>query len=108
MNKMDKKNALFLSYIFSKQGDEYMMDAEDIKYELNPEVTDVQVPLYIDIIRMLGEGASYDEIFDYIDNYSNFEFEELLEDQKTYVKTRIKKDLNSRINRLKKEDDFNE
>lgn len=101
---MDKNNALFLSYIFSKMGDDYMMDKDDIVYELNPEVTDVQVPLYISVIRMLGEGASYQEVYDYIDNYKSLEFDDLLEDQKTYVKTRIRKDLNSRINKLKGED----
>lgn len=101
---MDKNNALFLSYIFSKMGDDYMMDKDDIVYELNPEVTDVQIPLYISVIRMLGEGASYQEVYDYIDNYKSLEFDDLLEDQKTYVKTRIRKDLNSRINKLKGED----
>ena len=103
---MDKNNALFLSYIFSKMGDDYMMDKDDIVYELNPEVTDVQVPLYISVIRMLGEGASYQEVYDYIDNYKSLEFDDLLEDQKTYVKTRIRKDLNSRINKLKGEDNI--
>ena len=101
---MDKNNVLFLSYIFSKLGDEYTMDVDDIKYELNPEVTNVQFPLYIDIIQMLSDGVSYDEIFHYIDNYRNSEFDDLLEDQKTYVKNRVKKDLYHRISKTKGED----
>ena len=102
------KNMLFLSYIFSKAGDDYMMDVDDIKYSLNPDVTDAQIPLYINIIRMLGEGASYSEIYEYIDNYNSHEFDDLLEDQKTYIKTRIRKDLNMRINKIKKEDEIYE
>ncbi len=103
---MDSKNALFLSYIFSKLGDEYTMDADDIKYELNPEVTDVQVPLYIDLVRMLGDGCSYEELYDYIDNYKSSEYDDLLEDQKTYVKTRMRKDLNNRIKKIEGEDKY--
>ena len=99
-------SALFLSYMFSKLGDEYTMDADDIKYELNPEVTEVQVPLYLDVIRLLGNGASYEEVYDYIDNYKTIEYDDLLEDQKTYVKTRMRKDLNSRIKKIEGEDKY--
>lgn len=104
---MDKRNILFLSSIFSKS-EEYNLSLDDIKYQLNQNVTDCEFILYIEIIKMLANGARYDEIFDYIDKFSSLEYEKLLEDEKGYVKSKIRKDLNKRImiDKLKGEDKY--
>lgn len=104
---MDKKNILLLSSIFSKS-DEYDLSVDDIKYQLNQNVTDCEFILYIEIIKMLANGVSYAEIFNYIDKFSSLEYEKLLEDEKGYVKSKVKKDLNKRImiDKLKGEDKY--
>lgn len=104
---MHKKNILLMASMFSKS-DEYDLSLDDIKYQLNQNVTDCEFILYIEIIKMLAEGARYDEIFDYIDKFSSLEYEKLLEDEKGYVKNKVRKDLNRRINiqKLKGEDKY--
>ena len=105
---MNKKNVLLLASLFSMSSDGYELDMDDIKYQLDQNVTDCEFILYIEIIKMLADGVSYDEIFDYIDKFSSLEYEELLEDQKGYVKSKIKRDLNKRImiEKLKGEDKY--
>ena len=101
---MNKNNALFVSYLFSKLGNDYTMSSDDIKYTLNESVTDCALIMYKKIIGMLANNKSYSDICNYIDNFSNDEFEDLLDDQKTYVKVKVKSDLDNRINKLKGED----
>ena len=88
------------SLLFSKSNKcEYT--SEDIKNILNPEVSFVGRDLYRKVIAALSIGKSYNEIIYMIDNYDGIEYENLLEDQKSYIKTKIKKDLYNRELKLK-------
>lgn len=93
------KSAAMYSYLLSK-GNELDDDvtSEDLKYMLDMNVTSCQIDLYLKVIEMLSEGKSYEKIYKYIDSYKSYEYEELLEDQRTYVKSKIKRDLKARKN----------
>ena len=95
---MDIKDLLIISMLLSTNSS-YKFDMNDVKYHIDENVGSCELTLYLEIIRMISEGASYDEIFDYIDKFSSIEYEELLEDQKSYVKTKVKSVLNQRIER---------
>lgn len=69
---------------------------EDIKNMINGEVNNAAIELYKNVINWISEGKSIGEIYYLIDKYNVMEFDTLLEDQKTYIKTRIKKDLKIR------------
>lgn len=105
---IDKKNVFMYSILLSREYNPETITSEDIKNMLNEEVSVCQITLYKDIIKMLSDGKSYIEIFDYIDAYENIEYENLLEDQKSYIKTRVKRDLLKRKKSLKKGEDINE
>ncbi|MBQ6282280.1 MAG: hypothetical protein IJK66_01935 [Bacilli bacterium] len=100
---MDSNSALLLSYML-RLGEDEEMTAEDIKNAVNKEVSDCQVALCLNVVKLLGKDTPYDVIFDYIDKYTDEDFDELLEDQKSYIKTRIKRDLNTRKRKLEGED----
>ena len=97
------RSALVLSYMM-RMGEEKKWTAEEIKFELNQNVSECEIAMYTKIIEMLSSLSSYEEIINYIDNYTSPEYEELLEDEKGYVKTKVKTDLNIRINKLKRRD----
>ena len=97
MNKV--KNCRIYSYLLSR-GTEFddKITSEDLINILNMNVNTCQIDLYKEVIRMISEGKTYDEIFEYIDSYNGFETDELLEDQKIYVKKKVKRDLIARKN----------
>ena len=99
---------MLYSQLLSREYNPEKITSEDIKNLLNEEVSVCQCALYKDIIRMLAEGKSYAEIFEYINSYDSMEFENLLEDQKSYIKIKSKKDLLKRKKSLEKGDDNNE
>lgn len=88
------------SILFSKS-DSREYTSEDIKNMLNSEVSFVGRDLYRKVIVALSTGKSYNEIIHMIDNYDGLEYENLLEDQKSYVKAKVKKDLYNRELKLK-------
>lgn len=88
------------SILFSKS-DKCEYTSEDIKNMLNPEVSFVGRDLYRKVIVALSMGKSYNEIVYMIDNYDGLEYENLLDDQKLYIKTKVKKDLHNRELNLK-------
>lgn len=88
------------SILFSKS-DKCEYTSEDIKNMLNPEVSFVGRNLYRKVIVALSMGKSYNEIVYMIDNYDGLEYENLLDDQKSYIKTKIKRDLHNRELNLK-------
>lgn len=88
------------SILFSKS-DKCEYTSEDIKNMLNPEVSFVGRDLYRKVIVALSMGKSYNEIVYMIDNYDGLEYENLLDDQKSYIKTKIKRDLHNRELNLK-------
>lgn len=72
------------------------LSSEDIKNMFNSDVCECLNILYIEVIKLLANGTSYEEIYDFIDNYDLSDKESLLEDQKGFVKSKVKKDLNKR------------
>jgi len=94
---MIRGDSKLLSNLISR-GSIDSITSEDLKYMLNMEVTTCQADLYLEVIRLISEGKSYDEIFEFIDSYNSYEYDRLLEDEKTYVKVKVKKDLKSRKN----------
>ncbi len=100
---MNRDNALLLSFML-RMGKYEEMTAEDIKNAVNKEVNDCQVNLYLRVVKLLGKKVPYDKIIEFIDNYTDEDFDDLLLDQKTYIKTKIKRDLNTRRKKLEGED----
>lgn len=90
--------------LFSKGYNENDITAWDITNMLDEDVCNVATDLYVNVIKWLSEGKTYDEIYALIDTYDSLEYSELLVEQKAYVKNRVKKDVNKRINKLKGED----
>jgi len=99
---------MLYSLLLSREYEPENITSEDIKNMLNEEVSICQVALYKDIVRLLAAGKSYREIFEYIDKYENIEYENLLEDQKCYIKVKAKRDLIKRKKSLQKGEDINE
>ena len=95
-------NLFTYSMLLSREYNMENITAEDIKNMLNPDVSDCQIELYLEIIKMLSSGVGYEEIFEFIDLYSSEDYENLLEDQKTYIKTLARKDLLKRKKSLEK------
>lgn len=93
---MNKINSLIAYSLLFSKSDSCDYNSQDIKNMLNAEVSFVGRDLYKKVIMAIASGKSYDEILNIIDNYSDIEYENLLEDQKSYIKTKVKNDLNNR------------
>ena len=78
--------------------------SEDIKNMLNEDVSNAQIDLCKKVITLLGQGVSYKKINDFIDSYKFDEDDNLLEDQKTYIKVKTTKDINKRKINLERGD----
>ena len=102
--KAGLKMAMMHSFLLTRGYEKHQYDEEDITNMSNPSVTECQVNLYIKVIKLLAENKSYDEIYEFIDTYTGEDYEKLEENQKTYIKSRIRKDLVNRKNSLKGED----
>lgn len=100
---MVKNDALLLSFML-RMGEVEEMTVEDIKNTVNKEVSDCQIELYLKVINLIGKNTPYDKIMEFIDSYKEDEFDDLLEDQKTYIKAKAKSDLNKRRKKLEGED----
>jgi len=97
-----EKNPLALSLLISQNKcDEHEITYEDLRYKHSPRVSECQVKLYRLVISLLGEGKSYDEIISIIDNIDIEEFKKLKDNEKDYVKSRVKRDVDSRKNNNK-------
>lgn len=97
------KNLMLHSYLLSRGYQYEEFTFEDIINMSNPDVCNCQMILYLKLIKMLAEGKSYEEIIEFIDNYSTEDYDTLGEEQKTYIKSKTKKDLMRRKNSLEKE-----
>ena len=102
--KSGLRMAMLHSFLLTRGYEKHQYDEEDIMNMSNPDVSECQVNLYIQAIKMLAENKSYEEIYEFIDTYSGKDYEKLEEKQKTYIKSRIRKDLINRKNSLKGED----
>ena len=90
-------NSLFFSMLFSmSNSDENELTWEDLRYMHSPVVSDCQIKMYLLVIRCLSSGMSYEEVFEFIDNLDIEEYKKLTDEEKIYVKTKIKKDLHTR------------
>ena len=81
---------------------------EDIRNLTNYKVSNRLTTLYIDVIKMLSVGKSYEEIIEYVDNYSSSDYDALEDSQKVYVKNKAKKDLMRRKMSFERGEDNNE
>ncbi len=97
--------ALMHSILLSKSYDDENYDILDIINFNNTLVCNCQINLYLELIQMLANGISYEEILEYINKYSSFDFDNLKEDEKIYVKRRARKDIISRKINLEGEDE---
>ena len=98
------KMAMLHSFLLTRGYEGHQYDDEDIINMSNPLVSECQIDLYIKVIKMLAEDKNYDDINEFIANYTAEDYEKLEEKQKTYIKSRLKKDLVNRKISLKGED----
>lgn len=104
-NNICLKMVMMHSFLLSRGYEGYEYTEEDITNMSNPSVGSCQIDLYMKVIRMLSDGKSYEEVSDFISNYTGKDYELLEESQKVYIKNRLRKDLNIRKNSLKGEDE---
>ena len=102
--KAGLKMAMMHSFLLTRGYEKHYYTDEDIINMSNPSVSECQINLYIKVIKMLAEAKSYDEIYEFIDAYTGEDYDKLEENQKTYIKSRLRKDLVNRKNSLKGED----
>lgn len=106
---MDKKGGLkavmMHSFLLSRGYEGFEYTEEDIKNMSNPDISNCQIDLYIKVIRLLSEGKTYEEVCEFISNYNQSDYEKLEEKQKTYIKSRVRQDLNYRKMSLGKGED---
>lgn len=107
-NEKNIKVLMMHSFLLSRGYQCEEFTKEDIKNMQNPETINCQIALYLIVIRMLSNGKSYEEIIEFVDNYSTDEYENLEEGQKTYIKSKTKKDLMRRKMSFEKGEDINE
>ena len=104
-NKSGLKMVMMHSFLLSRGYEGYEYTEEDITNMSNPDVGSCQIDLYMKVIRMLSDGKTYEEISEFISNYTGKDYELLEDTQKVYIKNRIRKDLNIRKISLKGEDE---
>lgn len=94
-----ENNSLLYSLLLSQnRSEEHEVTWEDLMYLHCPEVNRCQTKVYTLVIECLSKGMSYEEINSFIDNLDIEEYKKLTQKEKVYIKTRVKRDLNSRKN----------
>ena len=96
--KHEKSSLLFSILLSMNNGEDHEVTLEDLRYMYSPVVSDCQIKMYLLVIRCLSSGMSYEEIYEFIDNIDIDEYKKLNDEEKIYVKTKIKKDLHTRKN----------
>lgn len=107
-NERNIKMLMLHSYLISRCNEHEGFTDEDIYYMRDYSIYNSQIALYIEVIKELSLGKSYEEIFDFIDNYNINESECLDEKQKQYIKSKTKRDLMRRKMSFEKGEDINE
>ena len=107
-NERNIKILMLHSYLISRCYEEDDFTDEDIYYMRDYSIYNSQIVLYIEVIKELSLGKSYEEIMDFIDNYDINKSECLNEKQKQYIKSRTKRDLMRRKMSFEKGEDINE
>lgn len=94
-----ENNPLMLSLLVSQnKSNDHDVTLIDLKYKHCPRVSECQVKLYTMVINMLSEGKSYEEIISAIDKIDIAEYNRLNDNEQSYVKMRVKRDVYSRKN----------
>ena len=99
--KHEKSSLLFSILLSMNNSEDHEVTLEDLRYMYSPAVNDCQIKIYLLVIKYINDGMSYEEIFEFIDNLDIEEYKRLTEEEKIYVKTKIKKDLHTRKNNEK-------
>ena len=107
-NERNLKMLMLHSYLISRCNENEEFTEEDIYYMRDSSIYSSQISLYIEVIKQLSLGKSYEEIMSFIDNYNINEGECLDEKQKQYIKSRTKKDLMRRKMSFEKGEDIDE
>jgi len=106
MNKIGGlKMVMMHSFLLSRGYEGYEYTDEDIVNMSNPDVSVCQIDLYTKVIRLLSEGKTYEEVCEFISNYTGKDYELLEEKQKIYIKSRVRQDLINRKMSLRKGED---
>ena len=100
----NENNSLLFSLIFSLNNKEdHEVTLEDLLYQYSPRVSQCQIKMYSLVIKGISEGMTYEEMEKFIENIDIEEFRKLTEQEKFYVKSRVKKDIVARkINEKKR------
>ena len=111
-NERNLKMLMLHSYLISRFDENIEFDdeftEEDIYYMRDYSIYNSRIILYIEVIKQLSLGKSYEEIMDFIDNYNINESECLNEKQKQYIKSKTKRDLMRRKMSFEKGEDIYE
>ena len=99
------KLVMMHSFLLSRGYEGYEYTEEDIINMSNPDVSSCQIDLYTKVIRLLSDGKSFEEICEFISNYTGEDYDLLEEKQKVYIKDRLRKDLINRKMSLRKGED---
>ena len=99
------KLVMMHSFLLSRGYEGHKYTEEDIINMSNPTIGNCQVDLYIKVIGLISEGKSFEEICEFISNYSGKDYDLLEEKQKVYIKDRLRKDLINRQMSLRKGED---
>ena len=95
----DNNNPLLFSLLVSmNKKEEHEITLEDLRYIYSPKVSRCQIRIYTLVIEALSNGMSYEEIHKMIDKIDFEEYKSLGEDEKRYIRMRVKRDVNSRKN----------
>ena len=101
---MEKNNDAILLSRMLRLDEEIPMTSEDIKYVINEDVNYCWANLTRAVAILLAKQTPYDKILEFIDNYSEDAFDDLLLDQKSYIKSMTRRDLQIRRKKLEGED----
>lgn len=99
--KHESNSFLFSILLSMNNSEDHEITLEDLRYMYSPAVNDCQIRMYLLVIKCINEGMSYEEIYKFIDSIDIEEYKRLTEEEKVYVKTKIKKDLHTRKNNEK-------
>lgn len=104
MKNENNKSLLFSMLLSRNKYGEHEVTVEDLKYLHIPGVCECQVKMYLLVIDCLSQGMSYEEIYEFIDKITFDEYRMLDPEARTYVKKKIRKDVDTRRkNELKNE-----
>ncbi len=94
--KIRNKSLLYSIVLSMSDYKDYTPTIEDIRFSREQGVSECQLAMYMKVIEQISNGKTYEEIFDYIENIDINEFRMLNQEQQTYVKKKVKRDMITR------------